>query len=76
MSRGYRGDLKWRPGPIVKKAGPLMCEFKVGQGIIWLRHIGQLRPTASEPTNVRGIAPDTVEVSEEEVVSLPQVAVQ
>ena len=32
--------------------------------------------TAVEPTDVRGVAPDTVEVSEAEVVSLPPVAIQ
>ena len=64
MSRDYRGDLKWRSGLIVKKTGPLMYEVQVAPGIIWRRHIDQLKPTAVEP--------DTVEVSQPEMVSLPQ----
>ena len=37
-------------------------------GIIWRRHIDQLKPTAVEP--------DTVEVSQPEVVSLPPAPIQ
>ena len=37
-------------------------------GIIWRQHIDQLKPTAVEP--------DTVEVSQPEVVSLPPVPIQ
>ena len=33
-------------------------------GIIWRRHIDQLRPTAVQPTDVRRVAPDTVAVGE------------
>ena len=51
----------------------------MARGIIWRRHIDQLRPTADEPTDVRGVAPDivvdTVAVGAE-VVSLPSVATQ
>ena len=43
-----------------------MYELQVAPGIIWRRHIGQLRPTAVEPE----IEPDLVEVSQPEVVSL------
>ena len=68
MSRDYRGDLKWRSGLIVKKTGPLMYEVQVAPGIIWRRHIDQLRPTAVEP--------DPVVFSEPEVVSLPPVPIQ
>ena len=68
MSRDYQGDLKWRSGLIVKKTGPLMYEVQVAPGIIWRRHIDQMKPTAVEP--------DTVEVSQPEVVSLPPVPIQ
>ena len=68
MSRDYRGDLKWRSELIVKKTGPLMYEVQVAPGIIWRRHIDQLKPTAVEP--------DTVEVSQPEVVSLPPAPIQ
>ena len=76
MSRDYRGDLKWRSGLIVKKTGPLMYEVQVAPGIVWRRHIDQLRPTAVEPTDAQGVAPETVEASEAEVVSPPLVAIQ
>ena len=76
MSQDYRGDLKRQSGLIVKKTGPLMYEVQVARGIIWCRHIDQLRPTAVEPTDVRGVVPDTVVVGEAEVVSLPPVATQ
>ena len=68
MSRDYRGDLKWRSGLIVKKTGPLMYEVQVAPGIICLRRIDQLKPTAVEP--------DTVEVSQPKVVSLPPAPIQ
>ena len=68
MTRDYRGDLKWRSGLIVKKTGPLMYEVQVAPGIIWRRHIDQLKPTAAEP--------DTVEVRQPEVVSLPPAPIQ
>ena len=45
-----------------------MNEVQVTSGIIWRQHIDQLRPTA--------VGPDTVEVSEPEVVSLPPVPIQ
>ena len=46
MSRDYPGDRKGRSGLIVNKKGPLMYEVQLGPGIIWLRHIDQLRPTS------------------------------
>ena len=50
MSQDYRGDLKWRSGLTVSKTGPLMYEVQVAPGIIWRRHIDQLKPTAVEHT--------------------------
>ena len=76
MSQDYRGDLKWCSGLIVKKTGPLMYEVQMAPGIVWHRHINQLRPTAAEPTDVQGIAPDMVKGSEAEVVSPSPVAIQ
>ena len=53
-----------------------MYEVQVAPGIVWHRHIDQLRPTAVEPPDVQGVAPDTVEASEGEVGSPPPVAIQ
>ena len=69
MSRNYRGDLKWRAGLIVNKRGPLMYEVEVAPGIIWRRHIDQLKPTGVEVT-------DTVEVSQPKVASTPPAPIQ
>ena len=75
MSRDYRGDLKWRSGLIVSKTGPLMYEVQVAPGIIWRRHIDQLKPTAVEhPVEVTDT--DTVEVSQPEVASTPPAPIQ
>ena len=75
MSQDYKGDLKWRSGLIVCKRGPLTCEVQVAPGIIWRRHIDQLKPTAVEHT-VEVTDTDTVEVSQPEVASTPPAPIQ
>ena len=75
MSRDYRGDLKWRSGLIVSKTGPRMYEVQVAPGIIWRRHIDQLKPTAVEHT-VEVTDTGTVEVSQPEVASTPPARIQ
>ena len=75
MSQDYRGDLKWRSGLIVSKTGPLTYEVQVAPGIIWRRHIDQLKPTAVEHT-VEVTDTDTVEVSQPEVASTPPAPIQ
>ena len=52
MSRDYQGDLTWRSRLIINNTGPLMYEVQVAPGIIWCRHIDQLRPTAVDPNDV------------------------
>ncbi|KAK2548033.1 hypothetical protein P5673_031861 [Acropora cervicornis] len=71
MSRDYRGDLKWRVGLIVNKTGPLMYEVEVATGIIWRRHIDQLKPTAVNVTDT-----DTVEASQPKVACTPPASIQ
>ena len=75
MSRDYRGDLKWRSGLIVSKTGPLMYEVQVAPGIIWRRHIDQLKPTEVEHT-VEVTDTATVEVSQPDVASTPPAPIQ
>ena len=75
MSQDYKGDLKWRSGLIVSKTGPLTYEVQVAPGIIWRRHIDQLKPTAVEHT-VEVTDTDTVEVSQPEVASTPSAPIQ
>ena len=75
MSQDYKGDLKWRSGLIVCKTGPLTYEVQVAPGIIWRRHIDQLKPTAVEHT-VEVTDTDTVEVSQPEVASTPPAPIQ
>ena len=71
MSRDHRGDLKRRAGLIVNKTGPLMDEVEVAPGIIWRRHIDQLKPTGVEVTDT-----DTVEISQPKVASTPPAPIQ
>ena len=75
MSQDYKGDLKWPSGLIVSKTGPLTYEVQVAPGIIWSRHIDQLKPTAVEHT-VEVTDTDTVEVSQPEVASTPPAPIQ
>ena len=75
MTRDYRGDLKWRSGLIVSKTGPLMYEVQVAPGIIWRRHIDQLKPTEVEHT-VEVTDTATVEVSQPDVASTPPPPIQ
>ena len=75
MSQDYKGDLKWRSGLIVSKTGPLTYGVQVAPGIIWRRHIDQLKPTAVEHT-VEVTDTDTVEVSQPEVASTPPAPIQ
>ena len=75
MSQDYKGDLKWRSGLIVSKTGPLTYKVQVAPGIIWRRHIDQLKPTAVEHT-VEVTDTDTVEVSQPEVASTPPAPIQ
>ena len=75
MSQDYKGDLKWRSGLIVSKTGPLMYEVQVAPGIIWRRHIDQLKPTEVEHT-VEVTDTATVEVSQPDVASTPPPPIQ
>ena len=75
MSRDYRGDMKWRSGLIVNKTGPLMYEVQVAPGIIWRRHIDQLKPTEVEHT-VEVTDTATVEVSQPDVARTPPAPIQ
>ena len=75
MSPDYRGDMKWRSGLIVNKTGPLMYVVQVAPGIIWRRHIDQLKPTAVDHT-VEVTDTDTIEVSQPEVASTPPAPIQ
>ena len=75
MSRDYGGDLKWRSGLIVSKAGSLIYEVQVAPGIVWRRHIDQLKPTAIEHT-VEVTDTDAAEVSQTQVASTPPAPIQ
>ena len=75
ISRDYRGDLKWRSGLIVSKTGPLMYEVQVAPGIVWRRHIDQLKSTAIEHT-VEVTDTNAAEVSQPQVASIPPAPIQ
>ena len=52
-----------------------MYEVELAPGIIWRRHIDQLKPTAVEHT-IEVTDTDTVEVSQPEVASTPPAPIQ
>ena len=43
LARDYMGKIRWVPGQIVDKEGPLMYKVQVKKGI-WRRHVDQLLP--------------------------------
>ena len=43
MIRNYRGTPKWLTGIILKRCAPLTYQVKTDSGLIWRRHVDQLR---------------------------------
>lgn len=51
LARDYVGKLKWMPGVVVDREGPLMYKVQVQKGI-WRRHVDQLLPRLEHDTEV------------------------
>ncbi|KAL6460959.1 hypothetical protein MHYP_G00309250 [Metynnis hypsauchen] len=45
LARDYRGNQKWIAGTIAACTGPLSYNVEVAPGVLWRRHIDQLRRT-------------------------------
>ncbi|XP_039602322.1 uncharacterized protein K02A2.6-like [Polypterus senegalus] len=43
LARSYRGDQKWVPALVKEQTGPLSYKAEATQGVIWRRHVDQLR---------------------------------
>ena len=43
MARNYRDGDKWTPGVIVERKGPLSYVVQVNSGLLWRRHVDQIR---------------------------------
>lgn len=43
LARDYRGHHKWIPAKVKKQTGPLSYTVEITPGVIWRRHIDQLR---------------------------------
>ena len=57
MARNYRSGPKWESAVVVKRKGPLSYTVQLDSGLIWRRHIDQLR--------------DGVSVTSQEEVDMP-----
>ena len=43
MARNYRDGPKWMVGVVVERKGPLSYVVQVNHGMLWRRHVDQLR---------------------------------
>lgn len=71
MARNFRPGPSYVPGEVVAKCGPLSCSVRVGDGMVWRRHVDHLKlfesKSAVEPDQVK---PEPVE--EEDSGSYPK----
>lgn len=70
MARDYRGGLKWCPGRVLERTGPLMYRVEVGN-TIWRRHIDQLLPTGVQPSTEQSVEPSCPDVLPEPEPVIP-----
>ena len=52
MAKNYRNGLKWLPGVIVEQVGTLTLLVQLDNGMLWKRHVEQLRCLDDTPRNV------------------------
>ena len=59
MIRNYRGTPKWLTGIVLERCAPLTYQVKTDSGLIWRRHVDQLRAaspdTSNNPVNAEGL---------------------
>ena len=51
MTRNYRDGDKWVPGVVIERKGPLSYTIQTESGMLWRRHIDQLRELATSTAN-------------------------
>ena len=51
MARNYRDGDKWVPGVVIERKGPLSYTIQTESGMLWRRHIDQLRKLSTSTAN-------------------------
>ena len=74
MARNYRDGPKWMEGVVVERKGPLSYVVQVNHGMLWRRHIDQLRngPSTVQQTDSDVEVPTGPETEEREEESTPE----
>ena len=63
MIRNYRGTPKWLTGIVLKRCAPLTYQVKTDSGVIWRRHVNQLRAASPDTSNNAANAKSLIDVS-------------
>ena len=74
MARNYRDGPKWMEGVVVERKGPLSYVVQVNHGMLWRRHIDQLRkgPNTAQQTDSDVEIPTGPESEEREEEQIPE----
>ena len=51
MARNFHDGDKWVPGMVIERKGPLSYTIQTESGMLWRRHIDQLRKLATSTAN-------------------------
>ena len=78
MAKNYGGGPKWESGVVVERKGPLSYMVQLDSGVIWRRHIDQLRDGVSvtsqdqEDVPVGNTTPQESKTPEQELPDQPE----
>ena len=50
MARNFRPRIKYLPGVVVRRIGPLTFLVEVKDGLMWRRHVDHLKPLQESPS--------------------------